>query len=273
METDDLHFVGKVAHKALIIKEDKVLLVKGAGDVRWDIPGGRIHVGEKPAQALVREVKEELGIDIRACGAFFTDLVPTGKSDEERYFIFFRTEMVDKNQTVVPDTTEVSEILWMPKEKIESTPMYEVCRDALRAYFLTSEHFIGKVTQKALIYLDGKILLNKDVGGTHYDLPGGRLHVKEDTAAGLAREIKEELNVEVEVKNPFYTCQTSWGKEHSPHYFVVYAADLVSPVTDISVDGTEVGEARWVTKEELTTIDIHHECTSAIEKFFAEKVR
>jgi 8-oxo-dGTP diphosphatase len=46
----------------------RVLLVKrgrppGAG--RWSLPGGRIERGEAPADAVVREVREETGIDAR----------------------------------------------------------------------------------------------------------------------------------------------------------------------------------------------------------------
>ena len=63
-----------VANKALIFnKEGKVLLVRDAGSSqdhkigqgKWDIPGGRMDKEDRSLQeALLRELKEELGIEV-----------------------------------------------------------------------------------------------------------------------------------------------------------------------------------------------------------------
>jgi mutator protein MutT len=43
----------------------EVLLVRRADDGNWELPGGRIEVGESAASAVVREVREEAGVLVR----------------------------------------------------------------------------------------------------------------------------------------------------------------------------------------------------------------
>jgi 8-oxo-dGTP diphosphatase len=60
----------RIAVKSFIINDkDELLLVKrDAKDVHcpsaWEVPGGRLEPGEDPIQGLVRETKEETGLDI-----------------------------------------------------------------------------------------------------------------------------------------------------------------------------------------------------------------
>jgi 8-oxo-dGTP pyrophosphatase MutT (NUDIX family) len=52
--------------QCVIARGDEVLLVRHSyGDRRrWELPGGAIKRGEQPHDAAVREVREELGIDV-----------------------------------------------------------------------------------------------------------------------------------------------------------------------------------------------------------------
>lgn len=42
-----------------------VLLVRNSGASEWTTPGGMIEPNERPAESMVRELKEELGIDVK----------------------------------------------------------------------------------------------------------------------------------------------------------------------------------------------------------------
>ena len=53
---------------AIIVKEKKVFATqRGYGEFKdgWEFPGGKIELGESSEEALVREIREELDVDIK----------------------------------------------------------------------------------------------------------------------------------------------------------------------------------------------------------------
>src|ERR1039458_5917430 len=56
----------KVDVRAAVFREHRILLVEEREDGGWTLPGGWADVGESPAEATVREVREESGYETRA---------------------------------------------------------------------------------------------------------------------------------------------------------------------------------------------------------------
>ena len=52
----------------LIIRNDEIVLIKKVGgpyNGKLDLPGGTVEWGEKPEETLLRELKEEVGIEVK----------------------------------------------------------------------------------------------------------------------------------------------------------------------------------------------------------------
>jgi len=55
----------KLDIRGVILKDKKLLLVRGRADGLWSLPGGWADVNESPSEAIAREVKEESGYEAR----------------------------------------------------------------------------------------------------------------------------------------------------------------------------------------------------------------
>lgn len=67
-----------VATKAFIKFEKKILILKeskryddGTNDGKFDVPGGRVEPGQNFKESLLREIKEETGLNVEVKNPFF----------------------------------------------------------------------------------------------------------------------------------------------------------------------------------------------------------
>ncbi len=69
-----------VATKAFLIHEGKVLLLRESGKYKdgtniglYDVPGGRVEPGQRFDESLLREIKEETGLEVTTGRPFFVN--------------------------------------------------------------------------------------------------------------------------------------------------------------------------------------------------------
>jgi 8-oxo-dGTP pyrophosphatase MutT (NUDIX family) len=63
IKTDELSDKFPVSIKAIIIDDHKILCLKNERN-EWDLPGGKIKINEDIEECLIREVKEEVNLDV-----------------------------------------------------------------------------------------------------------------------------------------------------------------------------------------------------------------
>ncbi len=90
---------------AVIFDEDQILACRRAPGKaaagKWEFPGGKVESDESPAQALVREIREELGAPIRVLTLLRTDTTRVAERDIE--LMCFRAELVGPRPTQSTD--------------------------------------------------------------------------------------------------------------------------------------------------------------------------
>lgn len=112
-----------IATKALIEFEGRVLVIResseyedGTNANKFDVVGGRLEVGEKFYEALVREAKEEAGLDIEVGDPFFvSEWRPNVKGEDWQIVgIFFKCQTLSNQVSLSKDHDKY---LWIdPKE-------------------------------------------------------------------------------------------------------------------------------------------------------------
>ena len=59
---------------AIIIHDGRLLITRRKADVPypllWEFPGGKVEPGEDPRDCMVREIREELGIEVAVSGIY-----------------------------------------------------------------------------------------------------------------------------------------------------------------------------------------------------------
>jgi 8-oxo-dGTP diphosphatase len=144
----------KLATLCYVKKDGKTLMLhrmKRSDDVhigKWNGLGGKIHMGETPEECVIREVKEESGLEIRNPSLRGILTFPAFKNEEDWYVYAFTAneftgELVD---------SEEGTLEWVDDKQVYRLPLWEGDPIFLK-WIEESRFFSGKFT-----YRDGKLI-------------------------------------------------------------------------------------------------------------------
>jgi len=117
---------------ALIEDDGKVLIarrsIRQALPLKWEFPGGKIEPGESKAEALSREIREELGVDI-AVGAALPAVTHAYPD-----FTIVLHPRICRLVSGTPVPHEHAEIVWCPPDRLGTLDWAEADLPVLRYY-------------------------------------------------------------------------------------------------------------------------------------------
>jgi ADP-ribose pyrophosphatase YjhB (NUDIX family) len=101
----------KVGVRAIVFRDDKVLMVKEKIDGGWCIPGGWCDTGFSPKENLIKEVQEEAGVlvePLRIAGILDKNFYNHPPSPYRTYMIFVLCKVIGGELCAGAETSEVA---------------------------------------------------------------------------------------------------------------------------------------------------------------------
>jgi ADP-ribose pyrophosphatase YjhB (NUDIX family) len=207
--------VQRVAAYGLVLRGRSILLTRLASrisaDERWHLPGGGVDHGEDPRDALVREIREETGLEAevgetaRVYSAHRPGMWRQGRRwDYQALRIVYDAWVaVDAPEPrVVEVDGSTVDVAWHAVADVRSGDLAvtEIVTEALADH----EPFrLQRLAVYAVVRRGGDVLLTRiSARGAHpgaWTLPGGGLDHGEAPRDAVVREVREECGIEVVV--------------------------------------------------------------------------
>ncbi len=129
-------FTLRAAVYAMFIKEGKILLLRrfntGWQDGKYSFPAGHLEAGEKVTDAVIREVLEEVGVELQPERLRFAHAMLRRSSDKEYLDFFFAVENWNgEPKNAEPDKCD--DLSWFPLEELPPNLLGSV-RSAIQSY-------------------------------------------------------------------------------------------------------------------------------------------
>lgn len=107
----------------VIIRNDKILLEKRKNDPgkgKWSIPGGLVELGETAEQTVIREVKEETGLEVEKPEHIdVVNNITRDSDDEIKYHFVIIDYFVKLKGGTLHAASDAEELRWVTFDEVE----------------------------------------------------------------------------------------------------------------------------------------------------------
>jgi len=126
----------RVGVGAVVLHEGRVLLVRRGqppGVGKWSLPGGLVHLGETTQEAVVREVAEECGLEVRVVDlAGMVERVVRDEAGRVRYHYVLVDYLVAPESADAVAGSDADEVRWVEVEDVSELEITEGLLDMIR---------------------------------------------------------------------------------------------------------------------------------------------
>lgn len=264
----------------LLVQDGGLYLVKSPEGINYTL-GGAIQVGEATEEAVRREMREEIGIDVRVEAMVFVvenqfELAGTCYHQIEFQYLVSplsrparqlaegatirSCEWVTfadlKQLNLNPAFLKTELATWNGQVKYHRTVTDDKGEQGLDFRTRQGNRIFG-VRAAGLIIKDGKIFLTKDDKGRYYTI-GGAIKVGESAQDAVVREVKEELGVDSDVNQLAFVVENQFTHEGVNFHNIEFHF-IIQPLGDMPNEMLEGGikqTCEWIELDNLVNIDI-----------------
>ena len=273
-----------------IVRNEKVLLTWNRKVNNWVPVGGHIELNELPCESVIREAKEETGLDIEIISkevltsdnlsqpiSIHLDYV---KEDHQHINLIYFGKVLGGECFEFDD--EGKELRWFSKEELDNPNMLPNVREwGIKAidFFKNKTRQpkkIGVGVGVMILNKEGKILLglrSEDKNGSAFKLtscwtmPGGKLEYEENFEECAKREVLEETGIEL--KNIKVICVNDNKNEHARYVTIGFLSENCEATPKI-MEPDEIIEWKWFDLNDLPE-NMYFPSTKLLENYKQNK--
>jgi 8-oxo-dGTP diphosphatase len=133
---------------AIVICDGRILLEKRKGEPgrgKWSIPGGLVELGESLELAVIREVREETGLDVEKPEHIdVVDNIIRDQNGEVKYHFVMVDYFLKLKGGELQAASDAEELRWVPFDEVER---YDLTK-TFRAFFQRNRQKLEKLNSR-----------------------------------------------------------------------------------------------------------------------------